>query len=531
MDDFEWLSSNVLTAYPFEERQPDNVHELFVDAYIEHNNYQAKTQRVKLAEFDPGIGSSSSSSSSSLSSSFSSSSSSSGRGPARVVLRYEDGVLLVAMSSDTDTFRESVFGSYTIYEWSRHTLKPPQPNVVINPPSAGFTDEDITVKLVVFTANLAKFAYPLYPQEGYLIESLINPRATGVRRMFVRLPDLIVGMTTIQFYEALGEQVIVKGGTNTTLAQMTAQQAGIVENARKKTVASIAVEAGTGMGYYISCDPNLNPGIRMINKVPPNELGSLLLNGTDCLWVETLLSGILDPNSVYPNTDYLGILQAGLLALHNNCHACCDCADYAAAYEAISRLWARARKVALELEAARVRYNKLVVSVRDLTALNLGEPGSAPVKTIISVRPHPDYRISTSLMLINTTGHGASALPAQMMKNVKLTFDFKNQPGLHAIKDHATLLGTDKPPERLLPTVSDTYVSPTEAYSTAEILIPEIPIDGSVGYSFEGRFDEVAGFPRQDKVVMVEMTATVGTPAMTKSVAGSATLQGPEELT
>ena len=46
-----------------------------------------------------------------------------------------------------------------------------------------------------------------------------------------------------------------------------------------------------------------------------------------------------------------------------------------------------------------------------------------------------------------------------------------------------------------------------------------------------GRFDEVAGFPRQDKVVMVEMTATVGTPAMTKSVAGSATLQGPEELT
>jgi hypothetical protein len=519
MEEFEWLSSNVLTAYPFEERQPDLVHELFVDAYIEHNKYRTKDQRIRLAEFDPGNGSSSSGSSSSSA------------GIARAVLRYEDGTLLAAMSSATDTFKESVLGEYTIYEWSRHTLQAAAPNVTFNPPTAGFTDEDISVKLVVFTANLANFAYPLYPQEGFLIASLVNPRVTSVRRTFVRLPDLTIGPTTFQFYEALGEKVIVKAGTNMVLSQMTAQEAGITENARKKSVANVSVEAGAGEGYYISCDPDTSPGIRTVNEVPPNKLGSLMLEGMDCLWVETLMSGILNPVGVYPNTDYLGALQAGLLALHNNCSACCDCTDYKAAYEAISRLWARAKAVAVQLEAARVRYNQLVVQVRDMCAVNLGASGSAPIKVLVTVRTHPDYRISTSLMLVNSTGHGSSALPAQVLKNVKLAFNFKNQPGLHAIKDHATLLGTDKPPERLLPTVSDTYVSPTQAYSTAEIMIPEIPIDGSIGYSFEGRFDEVAGFLRQDKVILVEADVIVETPALSKSASGSATLQGPEELT
>jgi len=525
MEEFEWLSSNALTAYPFTERQPDLVHELFVDAYIEHNKHRTKDQQVRLSEFDPGSGSSSSSSSSS------SGSSSSGAGSVRAVLRYEDGTLLAAMSSATDTFKESVFGAYTIYEWSRHTLQPVAPNVTFNPPIAGFTDEDISVKLVVFTENLAKFTFPLHPQEGYLIASLVNPRVTGVRRTFVRLPDITVGPTTFEFYEALGERVIIKAGTNMLLSQMTAQQAGITEGARQKSVVELAAVAGAGEGYYVSCDPNTSPGIRTINKVPPNKLGSLKLAGLDCLWVETLLSGIINPSGVYPNTDYLGALQPGLLALHNNCGACCDCEDYKAAYDAISRLWARAKAVALELEAARVRYNQLVVDVRDMCALNLGESGSAPVKTLLTARTHPDYRVSTSMLLLNSTGHGASALPAQVLKDVKLEFKFRDQPGLHAIKDHATMLGTDRPPEQLLPTVTDTYLSTTQAYSAAEIMIPEIPIDGSVGYSFEGRFDEVAGFVRQGKVILVEVTVTVGTPALTKTAAGSVTLQGPEELT
>jgi hypothetical protein len=527
MEEFEWLSSNVLTAYPFEERQPDLVHELFVDAYIEHNKYRTKDQRIRLAEFDPGNGSSLSSS---LSSS-SSDSSSSGAGIARAVLRYEDGTLLAAMSSATDAFKESVFGAYTIYEWRRHTLQAPAPNVTFNPPTAGFTDEDISVKLVVFTENLAKFSFPLYLQEGYLIASLVNPRVTGVRRLFVRLPDVVVGLTAFEFYEALGEKVIVKAGTNMLLNPLTAQQAGITESARRKSVAEVSAIAGAGEGYYVSCDPNTSPGIRTINKVPPNKLGSLMLEGLDCLWVETLMSSIVSQVGVYPNTDYLGVLQTGLLALHNNCGACCDCPDYKEAYEAISRLWERAKVVAMGLEAARGRYNQFVVQVRDMCALNLGAKGSAPIKAILTVRTHPDYRISTSMMLLNSTGHGASALPAQVLRNVKLKFNFKDQPGLHAIKDHATMLGTDRPPERMLPTVSDTYLSPTQAYSTAEILIPDVPVDGSVGYSFEGRFDEVAGFARQGKVILVEVVVTVGTPALTKAASGSATLQGPEELT
>ena len=447
-----------------------------------------------------------------------------------MLLKFEDGTVLADLNSTVDAFKETVFGDYTIYEWSRHTLKANPPNVVMNPPSAGFTDEDVTVKLVVLTANLSKFTIPLYPVEGYLTASLINPRATGVRRMFVQLPDLTVGPTTFHFYEALGERAIVKGGTNMVLSQMTARQAGITESARRKTVANISVEAGGGEGYFISCSPTTDPGIRTINKVPPNQLGSLKLEGLDCLWVETLLAGVLSPNSIYPNTDYLGALQDGLLALHNNCQACCDCVDYASAYEAISRLWARARAVAKQLEATRVSYNQAVEQVRNLCAVQLGTVGPAPTKALLTVRTHPDYRLSTSIMLVNTTGHGSSALPAQVLKNVRLAFNFKNQPGLHAIKDHATLLGTDKPPERLLPTVSDVYLSPTEAYSVAEILIPEIPIDGSVGYSFEGRFDEVAGFLRQDKVILVEMSATVDTPALTQLASGSATLQGPEEL-
>jgi len=519
MEEFEWLSSNVLTAYPFEERQPDGVHELFVDAYIEHNKYRTKDQRIRLTEFDPGNGSSSSSGSSS-----------SGAGTARAVLRYEDGTLLAAMSNATDTFKESVFGEYTIYEWSRHTLQAAAPNVTFNPPTAGFTDEDISVKLVVFTAHLANFSYPLYPQEGYLIASLVNPRVSGVRRMFVRLPDLTIGPTTYQFYEALGEKVIIKAGTNIALGQLTAQQAGLAEAARRKSVVSVSVEPGAGEGYYISCDPATNAGIRTINKVPPNKLGSLRLEGMECLWVETLMASIISQTGVYPNTDYLGVLQDGLLALHNNCSACCDCADYKDAYEAISRLWARARAVALELEAARVRYNQLVVQVRDLCATNIGPRGSSNVKALLTVRSHPDYRVSVSIMLVNGTGHG-SAISARPLRNVKIEFNFKDQPGLRAIKDHATLLGTDMPPERLLPTVSDTYASPTQVYSTAEIQIPEIPIDGSIGYSFEGRFDKVQGFPRQAKVLLVEAVITVNSPYTNQSVSGSTTLQGPEELT
>jgi len=515
MDEFEWLSSNALTAYPFEERQPDNIHELFVDAYVEHNKYRTKGQRVRLDYFGPGGSSGSSSSSSSQA--------------LRVILKYEDGTVLTDLDSAIDEFKEKVLGKYTIYEWSRHTVQAAQPHVTFNPPTAGFTDEDVVVKLVVLTENLSKFSFPVMPQLGYLIASLINPRATGVRRMFIRLPDLTVGSTTYQFYEALGENVIFKAGTNITLAKKTAQEAGIEESARRKTVIEIGTEAGAGEGYYISCDPDTSPGIRTINKVPPNDLGSLKLEGQDCLWVETLLDNIISHTGIYPNTDYLASIKDGLLALHNNCSACCNCADYKAAYEAISRLWTRARAVARQLEVARVRYNALVQKVRDLCVDNIGEAGAVPVKLLLTVRTHPDYRISTSLMILNATGHGHGS--AQSLYNITVKFNFKNQPGLHAIKDHATLIGTDRPAERLLPTIYDTYDSPTAAYSTAEIIIPEIPVDGSAGYSFEGRFDEVTGFPRQNKGILVSCHVTVGSPTWTGTVGANATLQGPEELT
>jgi hypothetical protein len=110
-------------------------------------------------------------------------------------------------------------------------------------------------------------------------------------------------------------------------------------------------------------------------------------------------------------------------------------------------------------------------------------------------------------------------------------FTYKSQPGLHAVPDHGTLLVSGEPPQRLLPTVQDVYVSGSEAYSTAEIFIPVIPEDGSVGYSFEGRFDEVPGFPRQGKLLLVEMKAEVDTPSVSAEAGSNATLQGPEELT
>lgn len=365
---FDWLSSNTQVAYPFKAEQFDQSHKLFVDAWVSHNQQQDVKQSVKITYFDPA---------------------------GDLELRFADDTLLILLSA-ADAFQTSTFGDYTIYEWTLQTTV-----------GVGYTGELVNAKLVVLTAAIADFTYPLVPTDGLLIDSLVNCAIKRVRKIGIALPGLpcCVGGGFVST-----DKVVFEAGTNMqiALAQDVSQlDLGIVQNVevRPKTAVVFDVIPGAGAGQFIDCDVTVPPPIKLINKVGPNEdNGDFRLTGQGCTWVERVIDEIGPP--VNPNMDFSATVLPALLRLHQDCKACCDCDDYKKAYEMLTRLWKQMQDLAAVIEAYRQRYNELVRWLneqRDIRQEEKEELGIDQLQVVLKGVSRPNFNLAISATVFNNS--------------------------------------------------------------------------------------------------------------------------------
>jgi hypothetical protein len=367
---FEWLSSNSHIEYPFIERQPAELHELFVDAYVIHSKHRTNTGRLRMESFNPA---------------------------GTLSLKFEDSTLLAALTG-ADNFLSTIFGSYTLYEWRRSTTTGP-----------GFTFEDIVARVVVLTSKLGSFSFPVVPLAAYLLPSVVNPRVKRVRRIGVALPELSCCLAISD------KQVVLEAGNNMEVlaeADSEADDLGVVAEdvVRVPTTLILNATAGAGAGRFQTCT-SLEPAIRRINKVGADPQGNFALAATDCLWPELRLDGPVS-GPIRPNTDYLGTLMAALLQLHADCRACCDCPDYGTVYTNIKTIWDRALAASERIETLRQRYNNLCTNVGGLkTEREVG------LKCHLRLVARPDFHLAISGLVSNNSANDIGAVTLRFILN------------------------------------------------------------------------------------------------------------------
>lgn len=322
---FEWYQTNAEIDYPFDSRTADGSYQLFVDAYVVHNQFREEASRLQLVTFDPsGI----------------------------CDLAFEDSTVLANLTS-ADGFNTSVFGDYTLYRWVRSTTL-----------TNGFTDVDLAVQLVVVSAELSNYSFPLSPPQAFLQASLVNPRTSRVRRAALAFSGL---PCCAQF---VSDQVVLDEGNNMSLVvQAPAPPSGLgiisPSTVRQPVVITLNAVPGAGTGLVVNCS-SPNSTLKLVNGQGPAANGNLSLTGQDCTWVERRVRTTAPPTN--PNTNYLATVYANLLQLHQDCQACCACEDYGNAYAALLALWNRARTAAAIIEKVREEYNALVALINSIKA-------------------------------------------------------------------------------------------------------------------------------------------------------------------
>lgn len=354
---FEWYATNQEIDYPFDSRTSDGSYRLFVDAYVVHNKNQQETSRLQLVTFDPA---------------------------GTLVLTFEDATPLASLTSG-DGFNVATFGDYTLYRWAKSTTL-----------ANGLTDVDLAVQLVVVSAELSNFSFPLSPPQAFLLASLVNPRTSRVRHAALSVNGLPC------CFAVTGDQLIFEEGNNIQLAlQAPAPPSGLgilgLETARAPVVITVNAVPGAGAGLVVNCD-SVAPPIKLINSTGPSPIGNFALAGQDCTWVERRVASTEPP--IHPNTDYLATMYQALLQLHQDCPACCACEDYGNVYNAFLALWERARAAAALIELVREEYNALVAKIKAIKVIT--ETG-LNIKTQAIGRP--DYHLAVQVTVWNDSAN------------------------------------------------------------------------------------------------------------------------------
>lgn len=290
--DFEWLTSNTRIAYPFVERvalptagDGTLFSDLVVDAFLSYP--VAEQQDIFLYSLtDPA-----------------------GATP-EVEFRYRDGS--TAFAGTAATVRKAIIGSWTFLQW---------------------TKANSVARILLSTADISKFAWPVFPTDAYIVSHTIQPIQTSV---------MTIGTDVYQFNGFL-EMV---SGYNVNLTY-DPEYVSAVSSARSKKRVTIEAVAGGGLGQYPICTHE-NPPIFTINGVGPDEQGNFRLAPQGCYRGEVpVIHGMTPPWTLIPHT----------YKLHNHCSPCCDCADYVYIYDVVFRnVYNRGLKASAALYAARDKY-------------------------------------------------------------------------------------------------------------------------------------------------------------------------------
>ena len=360
---FEWYQANQDSAYPFKERQPDNLHLLFNDAVVYHNLERTRSYDLRIHAYSLVY-------------------------PRAIDLRFSDGTALAYLAEDGSgvSFQTIVFGEYTIFEWRRSTVN-----------GQGYTDEDVVARVVIITARIPDFPGSFSFIDGALVPSLVNPRIKRVRRLFVK--RALTGEIDLVTHD----KVYLEAGNN---AEFVLSETPTDEPVRTPTVVTVNAAPGLGAGVVYRC--NETEGIKTINSIRPDSRGDYKLTGSLCSWFERPMKTPGPP--VRPHTDitlvpdsarwpYAAPTEVGPgLIMHQDCEACCACDDYVNAYRSMLTVWERAQAVALRIQQLQETYNQLC------TTVNAGL-GKIPVSVNgnLTVVARPDFQLACGFLVYNNS--------------------------------------------------------------------------------------------------------------------------------
>lgn len=125
--------------------------------------------------------------------------------------------------------------------------------------------------------------------------------------------------------------VVLTAGHNMIIANGPPSLNGV----RRDTAITFSAEPGAGTGKYEDCPEDPTSPIYQINGVTPDENGTLLMGGADCIYVRQPTA--LEGDGVRP----VRTSGAATMALNTDCPPCCDCPDYVAVAEYMNRVGAR----------------------------------------------------------------------------------------------------------------------------------------------------------------------------------------------
>ena len=361
----EYYAAGETISYPFSDYADGNTKPLIADFYCVHSGFSEVNQQIKLAFLQPN----------------------------RIWLKNAAGSTFLDLNAAVDPqvvcTGPVICGLYTVYTWSK-----------ISTNAAPYlTGTEASIKVVFRSAELAKIRFPIVPTNAFLLPSLIVPKPWNVRKLMLKQPGL-----PIPLGGGVASGVVrLEAGNNVSIKTSPPAQVvglGIGNNAptvRVPTVVVIDVAPGLGTGVLQDC--NNDGEVKTINGAGPDTKGNFDIEGSDCVRQFTPIGAI--HGATHPNTDYSAIRIKGAMGLADDCLVCCDCTDYGAAYEAITRAWNRALAVAHRIETLREEYNALI----NILQTSEKQPCPAELSIDLEVLSRPDYHLAVSLTVVNNTAN------------------------------------------------------------------------------------------------------------------------------
>jgi hypothetical protein len=434
---FEWLESTSRISYPFEDGLDDGLKGIIVDGYVACSR-DLKNCRIRLSLFDSIA--------------------------RRVMLTYADGTTLFDLQAPTYcTYSEYDFGTiHRVHEWR----------------SLEDTDDDVIIRFTSIKDALTGLE-PIAPADAWLLRSLVDQRASVIRRLGMKLPDLpcCTGGGIEEGY------FILRAGYNLSMSV-----ASVTAGSRDRTVIAIDAVPGEGADRYPGCGL-AEAGLRSIGDQEPDEFGNLDLSGDNCVWIERPLEtpGYSPPPG--SKVDYEAIVENNTIKLHDDCKACCDCEDYGAAYQALRDTWLQLVAASKSVEITRKRYNEMVAAV------NLDYCSKGFV-AMIRCMERPDYMASVVVVIANRSEYPLIGVNIQMSADPDYGSYLPgsglievSQPGNQPVKLKQDLspLKTLKYPVKEAGTDPAPDI-PTEGITGMGIALPVIPAGGTMRFYFDIRF-------------------------------------------
>ena len=205
-----------------------------------------------------------------------------------------------------------------------------------------------------------------------------------VRRVYWKRGD------AIELLADRNEEFIVQAGFNMSLG---AVDDDATEEGRQLTRVSVDAVPGAGFGKYLICRGS--EYLITMNGVAANKQGELVLNPLECYWPIQEIDGEIEPQTASHGITGTAQIKPNEVKIGNACGPCCSCDDYIATYNHLHELWLRAIAVSGDIYALNSQYEELIALYEDIV-------GSCEPIALVLVQTPTDI-LYTTIALCNDT--------------------------------------------------------------------------------------------------------------------------------